>query len=123
MNVLSRAQCAYSNVSAPIRSPRSVEYEALARVTQSIQRAARKGRPGFSELADALNKNRKLWDVFAIDVADPNNSLPNDLRARLFYLAQFTRAHTSQVLARKASVQPLIDVNTAIMRGLRGEHN
>jgi flagellar protein FlaF len=70
-------------------------------------------------LAEALYDNRKLWGIFATDVADPGNPLPKDLKARLFYLAEFTNHHTSKVLAREASVEPLIDINTAILRGLR----
>ncbi|SFT96306.1 flagellar protein FlaF [Sedimentitalea nanhaiensis] len=77
------------------------------------------GPAGFTSLAEALHDNRKLWNIFAIDVADPGNSLPKDLKARLFYLAEFTNHHTSKVLARQASVEPLLEVNTAIMRGLR----
>jgi len=35
-----------------------------------------------------------------------------------FYLAEFTRTYSSRVLAG-ASADPLIDINTAVMRGLR----
>ena len=121
MNAFSRAQGAYSKVAAPTRTTRDIEYEALARITRSIQAAAKKGRGGFPELAAALHKNRKLWNIFALEVADPQNPLDKTLRARIFYLAEFTRLHTSEVLARKAGVEPLLEINTAIMRGLRSK--
>ena len=121
MNAISQAQRAYSAAAAPTRTPRGIEYEAVARITKNLKTAADKGRDGFVELAHALHENRQLWDIFAIDVADPANSLPNELKARLFYLAEFTRHHTSKVLAREDDVSPLIDINTSIMAGLRGE--
>jgi flagellar protein FlaF len=46
--------------------------------------------------------------------------LPRALRAQIFYLAEFTRQHTSKVLRGDAEVTPLIDINTAIMQGLAG---
>lgn len=54
-------------------------------------------------------------------MAAPGNGLPQDLRARLFYLYQFTEHHSGKVLADQGSVDVLIDINTAVMRGLRGE--
>ena len=51
-------------------------------------------------------------------LADPQNPLPQSLRAQVVYLAQFCHHHSSAVLNANASLQPLIDINTAIMRGL-----
>ncbi|MFN6978293.1 MAG: flagellar biosynthesis regulator FlaF [Gemmobacter sp.] len=42
------------------------------------------------------------------------------MRAQLFYLYEFTAAHSRRVLDGTASVEALVDVNTAMMRGLRG---
>ena len=119
MNALSQAQRAYSAVSAPTRTARSTEYEAVARITHQMQSADAKGSAGFAALVEALHANKKLWRIFAIDVADAANPLPKDLKARIFYLAEFTQQHTSKVLARRESVAPLLEINTAILRGLR----
>jgi len=119
VNALNQARRAYAAVATPVRTPRSTEFEAVARITQKMQLAADKGPGGFAALAEALHDNKKLWDIFAIDVADRKNALSPELRARIFYLAQFTHAHTRQVLARKADVAPLLDINKAILRGLR----
>lgn len=121
MNAISQAQRAYSAAAAPTRTPRGIEYEAVARITKNLRTAAEKERDGFPDLARALHENRQLWDIFAIDVADPANPLPRELKARLFYLAEFTRHHTSKVLARADDVSPLLDINASIMAGLRGE--
>lgn len=115
------AKMAYAAPAAPVRTPRAVEYDLFARFTQRLATAAQAGGEGFSGLAGALNDNLRLWTAIAADVADPGNELPRDLRARLFYLSEFTRAHTSRVLAGKAGADALIDINRAVMRGLRGE--
>ena len=121
MNAQSLAQRAYSAASTPVRTPRSTEYEAVARITKRMKTAAAMGAAGFPALAAALYDNKKLWSIFATDVADPGNRLPAELRARIFYLAEFTMKHTSEVLSRRASVTPLLEINTAVLRGLRGE--
>lgn len=119
MNALSKAQSAYSAAILPTRTARGTEYEAVARITTKIRSAFEKGPEGFIALAEALHENRKLWNIFAVDVANPGNQLPKDLKARLYYLAEFTNRHTSKVLARQASVEPLLEINAAILRGLR----
>ena len=70
-------------------------------------------------MAEALHKNRKMWSIFEVDLLAEENGLPQDVKANLISLAEFTRQHTSKVLSRKADVRPLIEVNMAIMRGLR----
>jgi len=119
VNALLKATNAYSAAKAPTRTAKNLEYDVIARITRRIVIAAQKGRDGFSELAQALNDNRKLWSIFSADLASPGNPLPDELKNDLFDLAKFTRQHTSKVLQRKANVQPLVEINTAIMRGLR----
>lgn len=121
MNAQIMAQRAYAADRAPTRSAKSMEYEVIARVTHRMKDAAKKGRRGFPELARALHDNRELWALLAADVSDADNGLPADLRARIFYLGEFTRHHSSQVLAGKAGVAPLLEINTAVLKGLRAE--
>jgi flagellar protein FlaF len=96
-----------------------MEYETVAHVTRKMIVAARRGKSGFPELAQALTDNNKLWRIFAMDLASADNPLPQDLKNDLSDLAKFTSQHTSKVLQRKAHVGPLVEINTAIMRGLR----
>jgi flagellar biosynthesis activator protein FlaF len=119
VNAISQAQRAYSSASTPIRTARGTEYDAIARITYRLKTAAAKGADDFSALVDAMQSNNKMWQIFAIDVADKNNSLPKELKAQIFYLAEFTRLHTSKVLARQENVTPLLEINLAILRGLR----
>jgi flagellar protein FlaF len=115
------AIAAYAAASPSTRTARSIEYEALARVTRRLRAALSDQGSPFATLVAALHDNRQLWLALASDVAEPGNGLPELLRARLYYLAEFTNVHSGRVLAGQANAQVLIDINAAVMRGLRHE--
>lgn len=108
------AQTAYAPGTASFKPAKDIEYDAFARITGAMKRAT-----SMPEKAAALHKNRQLWTILAIDVADKDNALPAPLRAQIFYLYEFTNQHTSKVLAGTDEIEALIDINTSIMRGLR----
>ena len=113
MDVIDQAQRAYAGPA--LRTPRQAEHGVLSAVTASLRRADPEN---FASVAGALHDNRRLWTRLAADVAGPGNGLPQALRAQIFYLAEFTSHHSRRVLRGEAGLQPLIDVNTAVMRGL-----
>lgn len=113
------AQRAYAQTAAPTRTPRDTEYEAISRITRRLKSAATRKSTDFAAFVQALHENRRLWTVLATGVSDQDNALPNELRARIFYLAEFTEHHSSQVLGKNATVEPLLEINTAVLRGLR----
>lgn len=94
-----------------------MEYDVIARITSRLKKAIDGNKP--NELLDSLHENRKLWRALSLNVAHPDNQLPKDLCARIFYLGEFTNHHTSEVIRRKVSAVPLLEVNMAILRGLR----
>ena len=67
-----------------------------------------------------MNDNLRMWTTLASDVAESTNGLPAPLRAQLFYLYEFTAEHSRAILDNRGSVEVLLDINTAVMRGLRG---
>jgi flagellar biosynthesis activator protein FlaF len=121
MNVAIHAHSLYGQA-RNLKTPRDLEYEVFARITGQLKTAL-----GASErlvtpaLATALHENRRFWNVLAVDLAHPDNAFPQDLRARLFYLAEVILAATDRILAGSDEGELLIDLNTAVMRGLRGE--
>lgn len=119
MNALDQARSAYAATAAPIRTDRGNEFDAFSRVTADLRSAWDRRVTDYPAFVMAVDRNRRLWTLLAIEVADRANALPEDLRARLFYLAEFTIAHSREVLRGKDDVGPLIDVNIAVMRGLR----
>lgn len=121
MNAQQLAQTAYSSPIAPVRTPRGAEYEVFGKITRRIRDAAKGGPSAFVALVEALHDNRRFWTLLALDAAGKENELPDELRARILYLNEFTQVHTSKVLSRKAEPSILIEINTAVMRGLRGQ--
>ena len=117
MNATLQAQTAYGAQTGATRTQRAVEYDTFARVTYRLKSAA-ETLTSPSALAGAIHDNRRLWTILAADVADAANPLPKELRARIVYLAEFTRQHSGKVLRDGADMAPLIEINTAIMRGL-----
>ena len=118
---ISNARAGYGQREAPVRTDRSHEYDLLARCTQHLSAAWAHRKDNFAGLATALTENLQLWSALAADVAEAGNGLPAPLRAQLFYLYEFTAGHTRSVLDERGSVEVLVDINTAVMRGLRGE--
>jgi flagellar biosynthesis activator protein FlaF len=116
-----QARSAYGRNVTPVRTSRTQEYDLLARCTQGLSGAWTRRKEDFPGLAVALTENLQLWSVLAADVAEAGNGLPPPLRAQLFYLYEFTAGHTRAVLDNRGSVEVLVDINTAVMRGLRGE--
>lgn len=114
MNAYSQALSAYSSQYS-VQSPRSIEIKAFNQANTRLRDAMT-----FPELASALHRNRELWSIIATDVAHDGNMLSADLRAQLFYLAEFTHEHSRKVLRQQASVEPLIEINDAIISGLSG---
>lgn len=119
MNVIEQAKQAYAPAFQPIRSPRSIESQLLGQITAALSSALKAA--DFPQLVNALYENRRFWTTMAVDVADSENQLPQALRAQIFYLAEFTEQHSEKVLSGGAEANILVEVNTAILRGLLGE--
>lgn len=121
MNVVERAREGYGRNSALIKSPRAAEYEAMARISHRLRAAAQNRGRDFPAFVAALSDNSRLWTTLAADVAQPENQLPKDLRARLFWLAEFTTEETRKILRGEGDVAILIEINAVVLQGLRGK--
>lgn len=119
MNSAALAQSAYGATQTPVRTDRSVEYQAFAKVTRAMSEKSTEA-ASFVDTIAAVHENRRLWHVLAADVSSDDNALPVDLRAGILSLSHFVARHSSAVLKGDADIEPLIDINTMIMRGLRG---
>ena len=121
MNVIEQARQAYAPTQAAVRSERSIEAQLFSQITARLRQAKSATPVDFNALISALHDNRRMWAAMAADVADQDNQLPKQLRAQIFYLAEFTEHHTRQVLRREADAEALIEVNTSVLRGLNGQ--
>ncbi|MBU2359030.1 MAG: flagellar biosynthesis regulator FlaF [Alphaproteobacteria bacterium] len=114
MNAILKAQKAYAPDRPAIQTPRAIEARVITQITARLAHKS----SDFPTLAKAVHDNRMMWSTLAIDVADPGNTLPAPLRAQIFYLAEFTDLHSRKFLRGEADLSALIDINTAIIRGL-----
>ncbi|TVP71481.1 MAG: flagellar biosynthesis regulatory protein FlaF [Rhodobacteraceae bacterium] len=121
MNAHSMAAAAYGTPNTALKTARSAEYDVIARITARLRKAHAGGAMSFPALAEALTENRRLWIEFTVDLSDPENPLPMALKGQLLSLANFTLNHTAAILEGRESAEVLIDINTAVMRGLAGK--
>jgi flagellar biosynthesis activator protein FlaF len=120
MDVAAKAANGYRAVRLHTESPRSIEAQLFAEITAGLVRAQRAGKSGFQDLVAVLHRNRTLWDALLADLVLEGNALPAPLKAQLIQIGRFVRQFTGSVLRGEEDVQALIDVNNAILEGLRG---
>ncbi|WP_299281316.1 flagellar biosynthesis regulator FlaF [uncultured Tateyamaria sp.] len=121
MNATSQAMRGYAENATSTRSDRRAEYQVIARVTQELRDRAQDSKKNFAGYAEALHRNQRLWTALVVDIADANNPLPHELKARVLYLSEFTSHYTRRILREKVSVLPLLEINMAVLRGLKSE--
>lgn len=109
---------AYGSAIRQTEDPREIEYRVLARATALLESASAED-AGPSLLPSAVHENRMVWTAFAADLAGEGNSLAETARARLISLARWIFAESDRVLRERKSPLALIDVNRAVMAGLR----
>jgi flagellar protein FlaF len=112
------AQNAYGATKKETMTPRSVEYHVFLQVTARLEDAQKNHSKKSVEYITALGNNQLLWNALAADVASVGNELPKQLKAQIFYLAQFMSKHTDDIRNGDKDLNPIIDINKMIMDGL-----
>jgi flagellar protein FlaF len=108
---------AYQRAATQADSPRELEYKAFGLVTAGLIRI-KEEKPPAAIVAEALDANRRLWNVLSADCSIPGNQLPLELRGQIISLALWVARYSSEVLRDGVDVDPLIDVNRTMMEGL-----
>ena len=111
---------AYHRVAQQAENPRETEYRLFGQVTRALIEASQVDESDFQTRINALDWNRRLWGVLASDCARADNGLPEALRAQIISLSLWVGRHSSAIMRREESFEPLIDVNRIIMQGLGG---
>ena len=102
-----------------VRSERDHEYAAFLRSTRELQAAKISNDRGL--ILNSVVYNNQLWVVLADDVRSPGNLLPGDVKVGILSLSSFVLRYGFRVLVGEASVDVLIDINKAMMRGWAGK--
>jgi flagellar protein FlaF len=112
---------AYQRAAEQAEGPKQTEYRLFGLVTRALMEAADAPENDIKGRMKALHWNRRLWTTIAGDCANPDNTLPTDLRASIISLSIWVDKHTSGVMRKQEKIQPLIDVNRIIMQGLSNQ--
>lgn len=113
---MSTGVASYKTTQFRSNSPQEMEYQLIVEVTRDLERAKT---DGGQAMINALYRNSRMWTAFASDCLDPENGLPQNLRARIVSLSLWCERHSRDVRHGAAGVEPLIEVNRAIATGLR----
>lgn len=109
---------AYQRTSARSEDPRSTEYRLLGQVTRALMDVREIKASEIRKRAEALDWNRRVWSAFAADCANPDNGLPEALRASIISLSIFISKETSTAMRGEGDIDTLIDLNRTVMHGL-----
>ncbi len=95
--------------------PRELERRAFTTTIGKLMEGKAKG---GRALIDACFLNQQLWTALLVDLALPQNALPDDLKARLISIAIWIQRYTPHAMRGEVPVDPLISVNRNILEGL-----
>ncbi|WP_242184401.1 flagellar biosynthesis regulator FlaF [Sphingomonas sp. CARO-RG-8B-R24-01] len=111
---------AYCRARTIVESPRATERRLIGQMIGTMIAARDEGLQGV-ELMPVLHRNREMWTTFAAACGAPGNALPDSLRAGIISIGLWVDRFTSDVIAGRASIDPLIGVNRSILDGLATE--
>jgi flagellar protein FlaF len=114
------AATAYANVATTVLDPRGIEQRIFQQANGRLM-AARDPAAPFTILAEAIHINTQLWTLLAVDVLSDENTLPQSLRAQIASLAIYSQKTGRAVLQGNATVDDLIEINSAMIAGLDGD--
>lgn len=115
------ARKAYSDVTSRTASDKQIEYALFSEITNALKEVAAQKMPPPAVWADAIDRNLQLWLTLTIDLLNPDNQLPPELRMGLLNLGEMVRRISHRVLAGDAELSELIEINEAIIAGLSGD--
>jgi flagellar protein FlaF len=119
MNNTYLAKQGYKTVQKEAASDKAIELRVFMSVTAQLKSVDFENKLEFPKLCDAVLENLQLWKILFLDLVNPSNTLPQELKTSLIQLSDFTMSHSRKVLLGEASPEALIDINSSIIAGLR----
>ena len=114
---------AYGEVKQRTAGEREIEYALFRQITEALQQVSEDTDVQPTRWAEAIHNNHQLWTTLAIDLLQPGNALPDEMKRSLLYLSEFVRQNSLKVLSGEAEIADLIEINQTIMNGLAGAAN
>ena len=99
-----------------------LESRALVRTAGALNAIKENWEQRRDELDEALEKNRKLWAIFAAAMHEDDCPLPPELRANILNLSMFVFQRTLDIqeAPEPQKLDVLININMNIAKGLVG---
>lgn len=98
---------------------RAQEQRAMNHVIDLLREGVAAGR-GSRQMVNALYQLRRLWLVFLEDLNNPDNALPNQLRAGLISIGIWVHKEIDRINSGATTdLTPLIEINEIIRDGLK----
>ena len=97
---------------------RARERQAMDQAVVMLKAAQEKG-AGSHEMTEALAFLRQLWAIFLDDLGNPDNELPQQLRAGLISIGIWMNKEIDRIRTRKTDdLTAMIEINEIIKTGL-----
>jgi flagellar protein FlaF len=111
---------AYAQQQKRSLSPREVEAMAFTKAALLLEEAKQKT-GNIEEYSKALRFNHLLWTIIQADLTEPENQLPNEIKANIMSLSIFVDKQTTKAMRSSNAVdlEVLININRNLAAGLR----
>jgi flagellar biosynthesis activator protein FlaF len=112
---------AYYKTATTTMSPRDLEASLLLKAARQLQATEKSWGEKPSDLADALEHNKKLWTFLLSTVMNPENPLPQEIRQNVANLGIFIMGQILEVAQDPSSekIAVLVNLNCELAKGLR----
>ena len=76
-----------------------------------------------ARLDEVLRHNQKVWSFFQVEISQPDNPMPPEIKSNILALSVFIDKRTFEVMAypEKEKLDILIAINRNLAAGLRGD--
>ena len=110
---------AYASHNATVLSDREIDARALVRCADRLQQSL-KNKDDMKEYSASIRHNQKLWTIFQVALADPENPLATDLKITLLSLSRYVDKTSFRAVTEfmPALVESLANINRIIAVGL-----
>ncbi len=111
---------AYGEVTQRTAGEKDIEIALFQQITNELRNVSDADTVQPTDWAEAIHRNQQLWTTIAIDLLNPGNALPEEMKRSLLYLAEFVRQNSMKILSGSGDIADLIEINQSIMMGLSG---
>ncbi|MDD4556685.1 MAG: flagellar biosynthesis regulator FlaF [Alphaproteobacteria bacterium] len=110
----------YSEIDKSSMSQVELEVRALVKSASNLNAIKENWEAQKKDLDEALNKNRRLWTIFASEMNNESCPQPLSVRSGIINLANYIFKKTVDIMVSPApeKLTSLIDINMNIARGL-----